>query len=344
MNSSLIKTEEECQVTRFAFFEGAIVPIEQAKVSIMTQTFNYGTGCFEGIRAYWNAEQEQLFVFRMAEHYERLHRSSRILLCQLPYSVEQLGEITVELLRREGFREDTYIRPIVYKASEVIGVRLHDLRDGFCLYAQPFGKYVEDEEGCEAGISSWRRIDDNVIPPRAKAIGSYVNSALCKTEAAMNGYAEAIVLDQQGHVSEGSAENIFLVRGGRLITPGEECNILEGITRTTVIELAREELGIETQVRPVDRSELYVADEVFFCGTGVQIAAVARIDHRPIGNGGLGPVTRRLRELYFDVVRGANPKYRHWCTPVYPEPRVEIKGQVSVGKRAPATAKKAGQA
>ena len=303
--------------TRYAFFEGSIVPIEQARVSIMTHTLNYGTGCFEGIRAYWNDDEEQLYVFRMPEHYERLHRSCRVLHCRLGYTPEQLGEITVDLLRREGFREDTYIRPIVYKATEGIGVRLHNLRDAFAMFATPFGQYVEDEEGCRVTVSSWRRIDDNAIPPRAKVIGSYVNSALCKTDAALSGFDEAIVLTQDGHVSEGSAENLFLVREGVLITPGESDNILEGITRATLMELAREELGIDTLVRPVDRTELYVADEVFFCGTGVQIAAVATIDHRQIGDGRIGPLTRKLRELYFDIVRGRNPRYRRWCTPVY---------------------------
>jgi branched-chain amino acid aminotransferase len=308
---------EEDMSTRFAFFDGEIVPIEQAKVSIMTHTLNYGTGCFEGIRAYWNPDEEQLFVFRMPEHYERLHRSSRILHCTLPYTVEQLNEITLELLRREGFKEDTYIRPLVFKSTLGIGVRLHGLDDAFALFAMPFGKYVEKEEGCRACVSSWRRADDNIIPPRTKAIGSYVNSALCKTDAMLSGFDEAIVLDQEGHVSEGSAENLFLVRDGKLITPGEYCNILEGITRQTVMQLARDELGLETEVRTVDRSELYVADEVFFCGTGVQVVAVAEIDHRPVGTGTLGPVVRRLRELYFDIVRGRNEKYRQWCTPVY---------------------------
>lgn len=304
-------------MTRFAFFEGAIVPIEQAKISIMTQTFSYGTGCFEGIRAYWSQDEGQLFVFRMPEHYERLHRSARLLRSQVPYTVSQLGEITVELLRREEFREDVYIRPIVYKATEGIGVRLHDLRDGFCMFALPFGKYVHKEEGCAAQVSSWRRVDDNAIPPRAKIIGAYVNSALTKTEAVLAGFDEAIVLDQEGHVSEGCAQNLFLVRRGMLVTPGGECNILEGITRDTVMEVAREELGVETQIRTVDRSELYMADEVFFCGTGVQIASVTSIDHHPIGNGQMGPITQRLRDLYFDIVRGKHPKYRHWCTPVY---------------------------
>ncbi len=303
--------------TRFAFFGGAIVPIEQAKVSIMTHTLNYGTGCFEGIRAYWNPDEEQLFIFRMPEHYQRLHRSCRILHCELPHTVEQLGEITVDLLRHEGFREDTYIRPLVYKATEGIGVRLHNLRDAFAMFSTPFGKYVEKEEGSRACVSSWRRLDDNMIPPRTKAIGSYVNSALCKTEAMLSGFDEAIVLDQDGHLSEGSAENLFLVRNGVLVTPGEDCNILEGITRSTVMQLAKEELGLETAVRTVDRTELYVADEVFFCGTGVQVVAVTEIDHRPIGSGKMGPVVARLRDLYFDIVRGRNAKYRRWCTPVY---------------------------
>ncbi len=309
---------ERSQVsTRFAFFEGAIVPIAQARVSIMTHAFNYGTGCFEGIRAYWNQEEQQLYVFRMLEHYERLHRSCRILHCQLGYSAEQLSDITLELLRREDYHEDAYIRPIVYKSSEGIGVRLHNLSDAFAIFALPFGKYVENEEGCRACISSWRRVDDNMIPPRAKVIGSYVNSALAKTDAALAGYDEAIVLDQDGHLSEGSAENLFMVRRGRLVTPGDQENILEGITRATFMELAKTELGLETEVRPVDRTELYVAEEVFLCGTGVQIAAASSIDHRPVGDGRMGPVTRRLRELYHDIVRGRNGKYRHWCTPVY---------------------------
>ncbi|MGQ9683952.1 MAG: branched-chain amino acid transaminase [Anaerolineae bacterium] len=304
-------------MTRFAYFEGAIVPIEEARVSIMTQSFSYGTGCFEGIRAYWNAEEEQLFLFRLREHYERLHRSARLLHCQVAQSPQELCDITVDLLRREGFREDVYVRPIVYKATEGIGVRLHNLRDSLCIFALTFGKHTEREEGLSAGVSPWRRVDDNAIPPRAKIVGAYVNSALSTTEAAMAGFDEAIVLDQDGHVSEGSAANIFLVRDGMLVTPSADCNILEGITRATLIEIAREELGLQTQVRTVDRSELYVADEVFLCGTGVQIAAVTSVDHRPVGDGCLGPVTQRLRGLYFSLVRGRNPRYRHWCTPVY---------------------------
>lgn len=302
---------------KYAFFEGGFVPIEEAKVSIMAHAFNYGTGCFEGIRAYWNEEDEQLYLFRMPEHYQRFHRSCRILHIEMPYRVERLGEITVELLHKEGYREDTYIRPLAYKATEGIGVRLHDLEDEFALFAVPFGKYIEKEEGANVCVSSWRRIDDNAVPARAKITGAYINSALCKTEASLNGFDEAIVLTSDGHVSEGSAENIFIVREGKLITPPVTENILEGITRATVMQIADEELEIEVVERKIDHTELYVAEEAFFCGTGVQVAAITEIDHRPVGMGKIGPIVKRIRDLYFDIVRGKVEKYRGWCTPVY---------------------------
>jgi len=304
-------------MTNYAFFEGKFVPIEQAKVSIMTNAFNYGTGCFEGIRAYWNEEEKQLFVFRMQEHYERLHRSCRILHIELPYSAERLGEITLELLRKEEARTDTYIRPLAYKATEGIGVRLHDLKDEFAVFALPFGKYIEKEEGARVCVASWHRIRDNAVPARAKITGAYINSAFCKTEAMLNGFDEAIVLNENGHVSEGSAENLFIVRDGQLITPPVTENILEGITRATIMQFAREQFGLETVERPIDRTELYVADEAFFCGTGVQVAAIATIDHRPLGAGKIGPLTKKLRDFYFDIVRGKVEAYRPWCTPVY---------------------------
>ncbi len=300
-----------------AYFEGKFVPIEQAKISVMTHGFNYGTGVFEGIRAYWNADHEQLYVLRLREHYERMLQSAKILMMQLKLTADEMSSLTVELLRREGYREDVYIRPLAYKANEIIGVRLHNLRDEFAIWTQPMGRYMDKEEGARVCVSSWRRNDDNSIPPRGKVTGSYVNSALIKTEAQLNGFDEAIVLNADGHVSEGSAENIFMLRGGKLVTPGATANILEGITRQGVMALAKDELGIETVERQIDRSELYLADEVFFCGTGVQIASIISVDHRPIGSGALGPVTAQLRDLYFKAVRGELPKYRHWCTPVY---------------------------
>lgn len=302
---------------KVAFFKEEFVPIEEAKVSIMTHGLNYGTGCFEGIRAYWNAQEEELYVFRMREHYERMHRSARILRMHLRHTAEELGEITLELLRREGLREDVYIRPLAYKGDPIIGVRLHDLTDSFAMFAVPFGRYIEKEEGAHVCISSWRRVDDNAVPARAKITGAYVNSALSKTDAVLSGYDEALVLTQGGHISEGSAENVFLVRDGTLITPPITSNILEGITRDTIITLAREELGMQTVERPIDRSEIYVCDEAFLTGTGVQVAAITQVEHRPVGTGTLGPVVTRLRQVYFDVVRGRNPKYRPWCTPVY---------------------------
>ncbi|MGD9046484.1 MAG: branched-chain amino acid transaminase [Anaerolineae bacterium] len=302
---------------KYAFFKGQFVPIEQAQVSIMTHAFNYGTGCFEGIRAYWNEQEGQLYVFRLREHYKRMHRSARILRIGLPYSVDELCEMTLELLRREGHRSDVYIRPLAYKEDEIIGVRLHDLSDGFAMFAVPFGRYLEQEEGAHVCISSWRRVDDNAVPARAKITGAYINSALAKTDAILGGYDEALVLDHEGHISEGSAENVFLVRDGTLVTPPVNSNILEGITRDTVITLAQDEMGMSTVERSIDRSEIYVCDEAFLVGTGVQVASIVRVEHRPIGTGRMGPVVVRLRELYFDVVRGHNPKYRQWCTPVY---------------------------
>jgi branched-chain amino acid aminotransferase len=302
---------------KYAFFRGEFVAIDQAQVSIMTHGLNYGTGCFEGIRAYWNDDEQDLYIFRLAEHYERMHRSARILRIDLPYTVKELNEITIELLHREGYRQDAYIRPLAFKADEIIGVRLHDLTDHFAMFAVPFGRYIEKEEGAHVCISSWRRVDDNAVPARAKITGAYINSALAKTDAILNGYDEALVLTQDGHISEGSAENFFMVRNGALITPPVSSDILEGITRDTVIELAREEMGLTTIERTIDRSEIYTCQEAFFCGTGVQVAAITQIEHRPIGDGLIGPVVTRLREIYFDVVRGKHPKYRHWCTPVY---------------------------
>lgn len=301
---------------KYAFFNGEIVPIEQAKVSVMTNALNYGTGCFEGIRGYWNADESQLFVFHLRAHMERLHRSCRILFMELPYSVDQLCAITLDLLRREQFREDVYIRPLVYKSDPAIAVRLNDMADAFTLFAVGFGQYI-DGTALRACVSSWRRIDDNVIPSRAKAAGSYLNSALAKTEALLNGYDEAIVLGTDGHVSEASAANLFIVRNGALITPPLTSDVLEGITRQVVAQIAHEQLGLTVIERPIDRTELYVADEAFFCGTGAEVKPIIEIDRRMVGDGAVGPISSQLVQLYADAVRGRAPAYRPWCTPVY---------------------------
>lgn len=302
---------------QLAYFQGEIVPLEEANVNILTHSFNYGTGCFEGIRGYWNEDQEELYILHLEAHYRRMERSAKILNMKLPHSVEELCAITMDLVRRCGYRRDIYLRPTLYKSDLVMGVKLHDLKDELCIYVIPMGNYVDVDNGLKVGVSSWRRVNDNQIPARAKIIGAYVNSALAKTEANLNGFDEAIFLNEQGHVCEGSAENFFMMRDGVLITPGEHDDILEGITRASVMELARKELGLETQVRAIDRSELYVADEIFLCGTGAQIAWVSEADHRPVGNGKLGPIAAQLRELYAKAVRNELPRYSSWVEAAY---------------------------
>lgn len=302
---------------KFAFFKDRIVPYGDAKVGMLTHALNYGTAVFGGLRAYWNEEEHQLFLFRPEDHYQRFLESGRLLLMELPYGKEEIARFTVELLRAEGHHTDCYIRPLCYYSDEIIGVRLHDLHAELAIMAMPFGSYVQNEEGIHVTVSSWKRIDDNMIPARGKIAGTYVNSAFVKTDAQRSGYDEALVLNADGHIAEGSAENFFLVRKGIVCTPPVTENILEGITRRTIFTLMREEMGIEVVERPIDRTEVYLAEEAFFCGTGVQVAAITAVDHRPVGTGELGPITRELRRVYFDVVRGKNPKYRELCVPVY---------------------------
>ncbi len=299
------------------FMNGEFIAVERGMISVRTHGFAYGTGCFEGIRGYWNENDQQVYLFRLREHFERLLRSCKILHISLPHSVEQLVELSIELVRHNNYKEDIYLRPVAYKADQTIGVRLHGLVDHFILTAEPLGDYIETT-GLSCGVSSWRRIDDNMIPARAKITGAYINSAFAKSEAMQNGFDEAIMLTHDGHVSEGSAENIFIVLNGELVTPAPTENILLGITRDTLMELARRELGRITRERQIDRTELYNADEIFLCGTGAQVAPVTSVDHRPIGNGQVGPISGTLQQLYFDVVHGHRPDYREqWCTPTY---------------------------
>ena len=301
----------------YSYFEGNIVPDDQAKISIKTHAFNYGTGCFEGIRGYWNEDEEQLYLFRLPEHYERLKRSCRILGMGLPRSPQELCDLTLELVRQNGPRQDVYVRPIAYKSSEIVGVRMHDIKDELAIFTVPFGKYLPAEDGCRCATSSYRRVDDNAIPARAKVTGIYVNSALAKSEAILNGFDEAIMLTHDGHVSEGSGENIFLVMDGKLVTPAASENILVGITRNSVIEIARTEFGIETVERQIDRSELWIADECFMTGTAAEISPIVEVDRRQIGDGRVGPISNNLRALFNDIVRGRVESYRKWCTPTY---------------------------
>ena len=305
------------ELPKYAYFQGKIVPYSEAKVSVLTHALNYGTAAFGGVRAYWNEQDQQLYLFRPHDHYRRLLNSARLLCMQFDHTPESLTQITIELLRAEGQRCDVYIRPLVYKADEIIGVRLHDLHDEISIVAVPFNRYVANDTNAHVTISSWRRVDDNIIPARGKISGSYANSAFIKTDAVRAGFDEALVLSQDGHISEGSAENIFMVRDGVLITPSVTENILEGITRRTVIELAGQELGLRVQERPIDRTEVYLCDELFLTGTAAQVTAVTKVDHRPIGSGQMGPITAQLRTLFDEVVRCCQSKYRHWNLPVF---------------------------
>ena len=303
--------------TPMAYLRGEFMPLVDAKLGVMTHAFNYGTAVFEGIRGNWNEEQGQLYLFRVREHVERLRQSSKIMRMELRATDDELVAQIHELAERSGLREDVYIRPIVYKSSEVLGVRMHDLEDDYLLYLAPFGAYLDPEAGARCITSSWRRVDDTSIPARAKVNGLYVNNAMAKTEAQLSGFDEAILLNQDGHVSEGSGENIAIIRRGVLITPPPQDNILEGITLETALQVAREHLGLEVQQRSIDRSELYIADEVFMTGTAAHVTPVVEVDRIPIGDGRPGPVTKQLQDRYFQAITGRLPQYAEWLTPVY---------------------------
>ena len=303
------------------YHNGRYVRYEDAKVGVLTHGLNYGTGCFEGIRGYWNSDQRQLYVFRLTEHFERLRQSAKLLLVTLEETAAQLSAHAVELIRRNDLRQDVYIRPIVFKSAEEIGVRLHGVSHDLSIVALPHKAYLDASKGLRACISSWRRVDDNSAPARAKLTGIYVGSALAKSDAVKSGFDEAILLTADGHVAEGSAENIFIVRNRSLITPPVTDNILEGITRATVMELAQAELGLTVIERSLDRSELYQADEVFFTGTAVGVSPVVEIDHRPIGDGSIGKVSSAIVHLYDDVTLGKLSQYSHWVTTAFPAGR-----------------------
>jgi branched-chain amino acid aminotransferase len=295
-----------------AYFQGKIVPYSEAKVGVATHALNYGTAVFSGLRGYWNEEKERLFVFRPLDHYRRFLNSCRLLCMEFDQTPESLTDLTLALLRLDAYRQDIYIRPLAYKAEEGIGVRLHDLKEDLTIFALPFGQYVKNDTNAHVTISSWRRIDDNVIPARGKISGAYASSALIKTDAARAGFDEALVLTQDGHLTEGSAMNIFMVRDGLLVTPPKTDNILEGITRRSVIELAKNELGLAVVERPIDRSEVYICEELFLTGTAAQVTVATRVDYRPIGKGVMGPIGGQIRSLFQDVIRAKNPKYNHW--------------------------------
>ena len=305
--------------TTWAFFEGRQVPLEEATVRVDTHALHYGTAAFEGVRGNWNEKHGKVYIFRLREHYERLIRGCSILQMEIPYSIDDLCEITVDLLERNGFAEDVYIRPLAYKSEEAVAnLKLHTLASDFTLMILPFGAYIEAEGAIKCQTSSWRRPDDSMMPTGVKITGLYTTSILAKTEAVMAGFDEAILLNHDGSVSEGSGENLFLIRDGQIHTPFETANALLGITRDSVITLAKNELGIDVIQRRINRSELYLADEVFLTGTAAHLTPVGRIDNRDVGTGEMGPLTQQLQDIYFECVTGNNPDYMDWCTGVTP--------------------------
>lgn len=303
-------------MTEYVYMNGEYVEKEKATIPVMTHGFLYGTSIFEGIRAYYNSEEKQLYAFRVPEHFERLIKSAKVLHMIPTHTVEEYCDVTKTLLKKNNYHENTYIRPTHYKSAERVGTSFLNNPDSFLIFTVPMGDYVDTSKGLKVCVSNWRRTSDNAIPPRAKVGGSYVNCALISTDARLSGFDDAISLSEDGTVSEGSAMNLFLVMDGKLVTTQSTDNILQGITRDTIITLAKD-LGMEVEVRTVDRTELYLADEAFFCGTGAQVSPITNIDHRPLGDGNVGPISKKLQDLYFDVVCGKVPKYKKWCTPIY---------------------------
>ena len=304
--------------TPMAYFRGEFIPVSEAKVGVMTHALHYGTAVFEGIRGNWNAEEEKTFIFKPKQHFHRFLDSCKMLRISIPFDEDALVKLSVDLVERSGLCEDVYIRPLAYKSSEkVANLKLHELDDGLTIMAVPLGRYI-DSEMARCTISSWRRMDENMIPPSVKISGLYVNSILAKTDAVLAGFDEAIMLNLDGTVAEGTGENLFIVKDNTLITPPLYSNVLPGITRDCVIQIAKDDLGIETMERPIKRGELYLADELFLSGTAAHLTPVGEVDNRLINNGGLGPVTQKLQDIYFEAIRGKIAKYRDWCVQASP--------------------------
>lgn len=301
----------------YAYFEGDIVPFSEANISIGTHAMQYGTGAFAGIRGYKSADGKSINIVRLQDHTARLLRSAKILRMNLPFTPETLAEKIIELTKKNAPTSDVYYRPFVYKSTVDISPRLTGLDDEFACYMMPMGDYLDTNRGMNMIVTSWTRTEDNMIPSRGKFTGSYINASFAKDQAMAYGADDAIMLNHRGKVAEGSAANLFMVRDGALITAPITGDLLEGITRRTIIQLA-EEQGIEVVQREVDRSELYIADEVFFCGTGVQVAWVETIDGRTIGDGTRGEIARKMYDTLFGIFRGETDLHQEWVT------RVEI--------------------
>ena len=307
-------------VKGMAFHQGNKILLKDAKVGVMTHALHYGTAAFEGIRGNWNSDKNEMVIFRLKEHYERLLRGANILRMNLPYSADELFDITIDLVKSNGYKEDVYIRPLAYKSHELVAnLKLHELDDDITIIVIPFGSYIDNDKPINCQTSSWRRPEDTMMPTGVKLSGLYTTSILAKTEAVSANFDEAILLNFDGTVSEGSGENLFMIKNNEIITPTETDNCLLGITRDSVIEIAQKELGVTVIERKIHRSELYLADEVFLTGTAAHVTSVGSLDNRNIGDGKIGEITKKLQELYFSIVIGndsvkKNSNYSKWLT------------------------------
>ena len=299
----------------YAYFQGAIVPQEEAKVSIATHALQYGTGAFGGIRGYQDASGETMNIFRLPEHTRRLMNSARLLRCELKVDADGLAEVLQELVLKNNPQSDIYIRPFVYKSGIELSPRLKGVEDDIAIYMIPFGDYFAMDRPLKVMVSSWVRSTDNNIPSRGKITGAYINSALAKDQAEEAGCDDALMLNARGKVAEASGANLYIVRNGTMITSPITGDILEGITRLSIIKFA-EDAGIPVEVREIDRSELYISDEAFLCGTGAQVAVIGTIDGRPVGSGQRGPLTEQIQDIFFSVVRGQNAQYDNFLTKI----------------------------
>lgn len=300
---------------QFAYFEGAFVPSDEAKVSIATHALQYGTGAFAGIRGYLDVSDETVNIFRLPDHTRRLMNSAKIIRAELDLDAEGVAGVVQELVSRNNPRSNVYIRPFIYKAGLELTPKLKGIRSDLAIYMMAFGDYFAMDVPLRVMVSSWTRISDNIIPSRGKVTGGYINSSLAKDQAEEAGYDDALLLNTDGKISEGSGANLFIVRNGSLITSPINSDILEGITRRSVLMFARD-AGVPVEEREIDRSEMFVADEAFFCGTGAQVAVIGSVDGRPIGSGERGPITEQIQRTFFQCVRGEDPTYGHLLTRV----------------------------
>jgi branched-chain amino acid aminotransferase len=300
---------------KFVAMDGQIVPWEQGCVHVMTPAFRYGAVVFEGVRAYWSPTREDMLVFRLEEHLLRMLQSMKLMRFEHAVTVEAMRETTLELIRRNEIRETSHIRVFAFVDGE--GEQSAQMPIRWSVVVAPYPRRARVSEGVKVGVSSWQRINDNAMPPRAKVAANYNNGRLAGIQGKLDGYDNVLMLTQHGHVAESPGSCFFMIRNGVPVTPAVTDSILESITRETVMQLLHEKFGLKVVERNIDRTEVYVADEAFFCGSGQEIVPIRSIDHHKLGEGGVGKLTRALQAHYFAIVSGETNLHQEWITPVY---------------------------